>query len=614
MSFFSLSTSNEDLPRQTTPGKRNIALAPPPGAQEAAYRPTPCHTCSQKTAHNVCQWIGYRSEFGEGRNSHLDLDVRITPEKLRRNQNARFLAHMAFHGYPINAPYNAGGGGNNATQAIGYEVLSGVGNILTLRGPNPKRVNVGDLRENPNWPLGADPETGQLGRLVGDSVAASIPSGACVVFNAPSCLAGKVKPIIKKVNAPTSTALDDVTFTVEVSCNVSNAKVHADPNASGGKFFCTIQWELLLPAAMIDPQDYEETLWTLRVMEFTAASEFNLKNSENGDTRIIYPGMVAPAQELFPEGPITLTLIDGAGNETAVASSAITSRLQTTQLGNGVWETALDLSGLTFAKAVLRFWCEATASDRLLVPALGGCIHAKHDPSNSYNISGGRYCGNVDQATQFGSFEATCWQPECAGFSNDSSQIPSVFSAQHATAWWVAASWLLQQGNPGISASRNFKLIRPSGGTWSLGSILGGLQNTVPIEFEAYTIEYQPPLAGQLITWTDSGGHQQAIIARGAFWREALAQQPDGGPDLRQSTATPTAGLLEASLRLPEKPGGFEYIGHTTVGGSWATGGAGEKIAPIKWSNTETWAVGISRGSVNDDVFSELEALLDAIT
>jgi hypothetical protein len=593
--MLSVPTNKEDLARRTEEGRKNIAV-PNPGTGEHAIRPTGCADCTNRKTHAVCQWIGYELPHGSNRNSFVPEENRITAAHLNKIQQAVFAAYQAVQGLPINEPYNAGGGGNNATQAVVYEITGASGTTLSLKGRNPKRIELNNRRVNPEWlpggAAGADPVTGETSRLVNEERFTALPAGAVVEFLFPSCLAGKLFPTVLQVNPPESDTLEDVSFSVECSSSVTNARVHQIVGGRG-PYFCAIHWEAFIPSRWLDLQAFSEVQWTVRQMTFANPGNVGLLDSLNNPTRVLYPSHGNHCAEIFEDGPITVTLTTD-GIDTELSSVTIESLLETVQIGEGEWTTTIDLSAYSADSAVVRFTCTATPLDSFRKPRLSQCRHSKTDHSGSYDTEGGQVCANTDNASLWGSFEAGCWQPECTGFDPDCSEQETANDSGFWSSLYSRANWLIQQGIAGVSSSRNFQLTKPSGGGPSLQGLVGSLENDVPIENLPYTEEYKPPVMGTLEEWTDENGDDQLIIRRGLFWAEALADQPDGGPDLRQAVNSPDAGLLSLTNTLPSK-GDTQWIGGTNIGSDWGHSGSNGLYAVVTWANSESYAVALPR-------------------
>ena len=249
--------------------------------------------------------------------------------------------------------------------------------------------------------------------------------------------------------------------------------------------------------------------------------------------------------------------------------------------------------------------------DRFRKPRISTCKHSKKDHSESYEHKGGRRCCNVDNADLLNKFEAECWQPECAGFETACNEKV----AANSSFWsglWTRSNWLLQQGIEGFSTSRNFTLIRPSGGGPSLAGIAGSFRDEVPIDFAAYTIEWNRPLMGKLIEWTDDDGDAQLTLLRGGFYREGIDLTHLGGPDELIDPNSPEPGIFDFPEFYPQKNDESFYIGKTSIIDSWPHSGAFHASVPTTEDNSESFAVGLQK-TLNSSLSAEIEGILNGI-
>lgn len=591
MAFVELGISKSDVPRRSAEAGRGSLAFPATGLTEHSFRLAGCSGCVKASLHDACLAIGVQPSVGFSRYGYVPEANKPTVADLNKIQSALAIAYYSFQGYVgPEVRWNAGGA-NNGSQSETYEIVSASGTTLTLRGRNPKRMQVGSSRLNPVWPF-PDPVTGSTARLIGDAVFHSLPVGAAVEFAFPSVLNEKVSPFIVSINPPESDSLEDVEFSVECSVNVSNADEPFDEfyPPEDGKYYCTVRWEGLAPNDWKNFQAPAEEQWTARTVTFTTAEEHELLDTGGNSTRILWPGMIGRAVR------VALTLADTSVNE--LSESQIRAILSVTDDGTASWESTIDLSGFTFASAAVSFWCESRSGDTKRLPFFGTCVHAQADPSDSYNTTGGHRC-TAEESTGFANFTgAVCWKPSaCNRFAiGDAAEswgtlefAPADFGdEQWLSNLWTAGAWVVVQGIPGISAVRNFSISKPAGALLGIQGLCGGFVDVVPEGIFPAKAPLFPPSMGQRETWTDGDGNHYQQIRTGAFYAAPLDLTATGGDLLHWTVGTtPDAGLIAANVsgwgtktdalgetmdaalaRLPHRLIGRTHVYNYTQGGS----------------------------------------------
>lgn len=622
MAFLSLDLDKSDAARGTTSGRKAVAFPTLDGITPTSVRPSGCAGCAHAAAHDVCEALAFLPPHGEGRYDRVPVDVRPDVQTMHDVQAALFRAAYCFQGYIGNELlYNVGASGDNGSQFVTYEVVSAAGDVLTLKGPNPKRVLIGSLRVNPEWPF-PDPATGLTSRLVPEGREYALPAGASVEFSYPSVLERKARPMIVKVNPPATDAAT-AEFTVIVDQTVENATSPLDLAfpPGDGKYWCRVRWEATSPARWLNLQAPHETQFTRHTAEFTSAAVHELLDTGGNSTRVLWPGML-------PGAALVTMHRQGGGTELV---GAVASLLETVQTGTGTWETTIDLTGFdfvaTYEKAVVVYHPEARAADDYRLPFQSSCSHSQVDFSGSYVHRGGRRCQLVD-SSGFEAYEGECWQPGCDGFALGNT-VESYGSGEYlpddmgdAGFWgglWHRASWIVQQGVPGMSAARNFSLSRPSGGGPSVQSLCGAFVDEVPGGLFASRNEHESPKLGQLLEWTDEDGHERMGLWTGAFYGAGVLFDSDG-PDKRWvAGTTPAAGGIAAAVsgwgtkdeadgvamntglaRLP-----WRNVGRTSVY-SFAGGGNAMGRTNEVHENSEAFIVAITKGLVFNDVAEQV--------
>lgn len=412
--------------------------------------------------------VAFKIQPGEQRHDRVDAANRISNERLRRLQSAIAVASYVGHGMPVGGLYNAGPA-NNPTEQITVEVLSVAGNVLTVRGPNPARLQFGISRVNPEWPAPDEP------RIIFDPVETSLPLPAMVEFLSPSVLAHKIRPWVRKVVPPASDTLEDVTFDLELSCSVSAARVAFDaarPPADG-KYWARIHfWGVLMPA-WANWQDDEEMQveWVEEVFDTDPLpAELELSNSEGDPGRVLYPGS-APFIATFGKGGVE-SIVPG-----------IASRLSSERTISG-WQVKLDVGDLEADSVSLGYWIEASVLGGDpppldgVVSCSGSCTRSQRQGGGFEHDDGFRCTNQSCSAFLSGDYERVCWHPDADGFTLAFAPGPGPARADARRSGNVSRLWsrrhvYLEQGLPGVSDHRNFRWVLASGP--SVQELVGGL-------------------------------------------------------------------------------------------------------------------------------------------
>lgn len=525
MSFYSIADSKSGSTRRTAQGERSFDT-PDLGAAEYPILLSGCSGCPRAETHNACRFIGAIPTVGQTRADLVDPDSRVSWQDMYRLAVALDLIADVFWGrIPLSTIYNAGSGGDNATQHVEYSIVEASGRTLTLYGPNPRRIEFAASSLNPDWP-------GEGARLAETTRAFCLPPGARVEFLFPSSLASNLSPRIVSIDCPDSED-EQVEFDVLVDSPISAATLPLDLRYPAATYRCRVLFEALRPADLGRWERPGETVWAQRVVELdrTALDALEdglleLVDSASGHTRVLF-------EQHFPDLPMGIAAIGGT-----TPTATIASRATTAQTAPGAWSTFLDLSDEQDVPSVVlvrvTYWCEALAGDSPLIFGPAKCANCHHDPSGSWTHDGDERCLSVE-CDSFGSFGWGCWQPNASHFAlgNETSSIGSIASpapadAQNGGRWgrfWVNCDWALQQLVSGVSAVGNFNLSRPANGGPSIGEFLGYRIQSAPETLAPCFSPWRAPIFGRL----DDG-----VISHGAFILE-------GEWD---SSGAPTSGLL----------------------------------------------------------------------
>lgn len=547
MAFFGLfSIAKEDVSRRASPGMGSIAF-PATGLVEAPLRLPGCSGCSKRVAHNPCSGIGIQIPHGEHRYQRVPLVQRPDVATLNRLQTALFALGYIAWGYIGNDILFNSSAANNGSQTLGCELLGSSGNVLTLRADNPKALTLGVSRENPDYPL-PDPETGATTPFVFLDLTQVLPVGAAVEFDHPSILAGKLSPMITKVNPPVSNDLTGVTFTVEVWADCSNAREPLDAYypPPGGRYTCTLRWEALDASDFGNFQAPRETAFSRKTLEFTELGTYALTNNAGGACRILWPGMMTEAVVVE-----LVRRVSAGGGSDFMTDGWIEDRLTGLDPSPGSYSTSIDLTDIdtvTYERAIVTYHPEAIATDAFRIQFASGCMHAQKDPSGSYKMVGDHRCA-APGSSGFSTFRGDrCWKPgscdafalgDAAGTFGAPEFTPAdLGAAALLSSLWHRFNWIIEQGIPGISSHRNFRLRKPHPGGPSIQGLAGGFADVVPSGYFARRQPHFGAVFGKRITWTDEDDNEQQGIVPGAFY--AASEYTAG--------TTPEAGCIAGAV------------------------------------------------------------------
>jgi ferredoxin len=557
VAFFEVPEIKSGVARKDEDGKRSIAFPSLTGGNaEEAVTLSSCAGCSKLASHCPSVAIGVDIDVGETRHQRVPSENRFSAAEGMKLQAAMWVLWYMTNGHIGNEiRFNYGDGGNNASQVVRYEIVSASGFTLTLKGPNPKRVVIGRLDLNPDWPLSDE------GRLQASQVTRCIPVGAGVEFEWPSVHYRNNRPFITAINPPASDAEDDVTFTVEVSNRVSNADRHFDGffDTAGRKYFCKIRWEALVPGVWKNFQAVTETQWAEQSMTFESAGTVELLDGNDASTRVLFESMLP--------GALSATLALQGGGTEARTGGWVEARLTTTQTGAGAWETMLDVSDLDFVSTydsiTVTYHAEAVSGDTGRFFFQGSCGNAQKDYSGSYVVGDGeRHCTDPD-STGFDNFEDVCWQPGCSGFTLrrlDGSVLgQEIFPADSPDdpKFWSGLAmrnhWVVTQSVEGVAS---FTLTVPAGGGPSHAALCGGFRDEVPTGKFPERYPYHAPQWGQVKLWGDGEGETPRFtFVQGAWFAKPYDDSGDGGPSYIYDAANETASMPEEGVIADEVAG-----------------------------------------------------------
>ena len=606
MAMFDLNIEKDDAPRRSVDGQRGICWPSTTFDPETPVRLSSCDDCGKEASHNIATNIEVEIPHGEARHDRVAANQRYDVATFDKVQSALFHLAWVLHGYiGDEVILNVGNTANNASQKIRYEVKAVNGAILTLEGPNPKRIEIGRSVENPEWFPGSDEP-----RLIAVPFTFALPYGCRVEPVAPSVLAGKKRFLLSSWQLPSS---DDeiVEFNATVVGDASNIIAPFDlaQPPTDGKYYVDLRAEILYPQKWLNLQAPIETQFAKRVVQLTTMPTWplRLKDSDGGDTRILYPGMRPNA--------FRATYIKGGD---AVVVAVTTAHLTTTQSG-GAWTTDLDLTGLVPADAdelTLEYWHEALAANTPRQPFAGSCAHSQSHP----HISNQRICMARD-CSQRETHEEECWQPDASRFALGEKGAPSygapmgafpdrVDDALFWSSLWHRVSWVLNQRYP----LPEFELERPAGAGPSIAELLGGWLDEVPGGLFAERAPWHQPVLGRRYTWQEDSNQYHGLVY-GAWYSRAFDFDSTGGPSYAYDGDNLLAGTLPWLMGSGWSAGkdGFEYpwrfTGRTNVY-TYSHGGSsmGNVVAVI--DNAEKFVTNLRTA---DEIDGALEAIVRGV-
>jgi hypothetical protein len=623
MAFVTGLPDKTDAARRTAAGEKHLPI-PDCGLDEVRVTHQPCKGCQKNETHNLTTWINHRIPFGDHRNENVPTANAILAGDLDKLQSGLFSAWASVHNYITWYPSNVGGTANNMTQSVRYTITSASGNTLTLVGRNPKSIPVSNSVLNPDF---VAPGLGES-RLLSETKNILLPVGACVVFSGNSVAGFKgLQPIITEINPPVSDTLEGVSFTVECSCDISSAVAPVDLAFPQDSYWCEIHFEANSPQRWGNFQEFPESQFTVTKAKHSSAAVHTLKNSAGDDTRILYPDMKNIVPWLLDNGPFRAMVYKTDGTIEKIESTAAKALLNTTQSPSG-WVATFDASGISDVDFVVYTYCpEALEGDRYKRSFTSCCSNSQVEKSGSYEHKDGRLCGDIT-ASEFDTYEAECWQPECDQFGlackdGQYGQAPAVavdgLDGGLLSSYWTRTPWV-ERKLLGSSAASAFVVFRPSGGGPGFGCLTGGYANDTPVDLQDFSVtELQQPLFGNLVEWTDSGDDYMTV-AVGTWYEKGADNTGSGGPDTRFDGSTYRAGMLDFGGgnplgpstytevdRMPTK-NGSQYIGGCDVSSTYTHSGQNTTGAVVKWSSVQSWATKVEMDTVNDTLNDEAQA------
>lgn len=558
MAFFGSVTDKQGVERRTADGKKSVAFPTlSPSLTETAVTLPGCSGCSKLSSHCPSSNISVDIPVGETRQERVPATNWFTAAEGMKLQGALWFLHAITHGtVGREILFNFGTAGNNGSHAVRYKITSASGTTLNLQGPNPKRIAVANSRINPDWPLTDE------GRLISETFYQSLPVGALVEFDWPSVYHQNNRPVVMEINPPASDDADDVTFSIEVSNDVSNADHHHDEffDTASQEYYCTIRWEALVNGAWLNFQAPFETQFAQQSATFNTSASHRLKDGDNGDTRVL--------MESFHNNAFTATLTLQAGGTETQTSQWVNDRITQNQTGANSFTTDLDLTDLDFASTYsqieVTYYAEAVSGDTDRFFFQASCSNAQQDFGGAYVEKDGRHCVAPD-SSGFDDFEAQCWQPTaCDGFSirrldnsivgTEAFPVDDPNDARFWSGLFVRANWTVSQFLASINA---FFLEMPSGGGASHQGLLGGFRDEVPVGL--FTTRYPLFSAqwGQLLQWTDGDGDEHLHLKHGAFIERAYDFSASSGPDNLYNAASALSSSNPAQGAFPAEVSGF---------------------------------------------------------
>lgn len=547
MVFRSINWTPENAPQRTAEGEKSFFLPDSPFDVVKHLLPK-CVECAKVSAHSPCQGLALDVPHGSERYDGIPSGQRFPIDGLQDIHFALWAATYINYGVPFTF-YNLGLG-NNIEQQFSYEIISVSGNLMTIRGREPRYMSHSNFILNPEYPP-------ILPRLLDVGAAGAMPVGATVKFDYPSVYSAKgFEPWVTRVIPNTPRVGDGIvpeTFQVELSADVSNAMRPIDlALGNPSEYRCRIGWHLIAPADLPNWQVDIEAQFSLRIEEKTPAEvdaiilgggQYELLANDGSSTRIMWPD--------FFEAAMTVSIFKGSGTE-HLTPSEIAERLLVT--GTGPWVTTFDFTDLDYPdlnSIAIVYRPEAVATDDTRMVYAGSCANSQEDRSGSYVVSEGHYC-TAPESTGFeaGLFRKTCWLPGrcdkfCMGNESGGYKTERMIhkrSDVYQTKWWAhlfsRASWLVEQGVPGVNHPLNFKIMRPAGAKGgSVQELLGSFQDEVFGGFYPNIASFFSPSMGALIETTDVDG------TRGSLRHGAFVFQ--GGNDL---SVDPQSGFIPINV------------------------------------------------------------------
>lgn len=605
--------------RRTEIGERWSTLPPADGLLPVKVPQVPCADCAKRDGHGTpCRYMGYSPVHGETTLQRIAAANRITGGQANRVMAALWAASAIHNGRPPRELLdNAGEASDNPTQDIQYRIMSVGSRSLVLRGPNPKRIEMGKSRLNPEWPL-PDPVTGSTARVIFEGRAFALPVGGTVHFLPPSALENKRRPWITRIEMPATNAAT-ATFTVYLSASCEAAMEPRDAAFPAAEYHCLVRCYAFHPEEWPNYQERREQQVTrvVRVIEAAEAqvAPVELTGPSGSSCRVLWPDMTPGSGHLAARLLRTPT---GGGPPVEVEDFA--DRLLTDQLAEGSWRTTLDLTDLaeTNESFVVRYWATAVASTVERLPFAGMCANCQSDPTGSYVHHGGMRCTAAADADMLGTFRAGCWQPNCSRFAltdgassyrggNLVRPPTAIEDAGPLRRAWVGVSWVRVQELAGMNGGRGFRMVRPVGAMGSIGQLLGLWSVGVPNGMFAQRVPYHGAAIGRRVQYALESpevgvGHYLvfgAFISRETWTAPAVpaagflpthaAGWTSGRKDWR------TAAETAVRARYPESPIGTHHMYDMNAEGSAYA--QRTRLVP-----SESWVVGVDVTEVDEDL------------
>jgi hypothetical protein len=529
----------ENAARRTTAGQRMWCTPTlTGGASEVINHPAGCEGCSKIASHNIAETVGFTLPVNRHRYEVIPDINRQSVAIMSKIEAAIWLYSYILNGYIGGDILFNAGAANNGSQTFRYKVIAGGEGFLTVEGTNPRRLQATVFRVNPNWPF-PDPITGSTARLIPDQAGGTmIPCAASVEFVG-SCLAGKAKPVATMIDIEDTNEDEVAEFDLVFGdgFDATNATEPADAAFPQDDYFCDVRLEFFNPGRWNDYQAPKEAKFTAQQRIFTTAEVHNLTDSDDDDTRIIWPTLADGAFSVVFDPPLSEPI-------------NIVSRLETTGDSVAGYVTTLDLSDLTFTECVVNYYAESVATDTAFIPIMGACRWSKLDLTGSYTHEGGpQHCGKAfSTGLQGGLFHNDCWLPgRCDNFQifDESPQTMGDFS--HLSSLWHRADWIIVQGIPGLSATRNFSLEKRLGA--SIQSFTGSFRNVAFNGFFPRREEFFGTPLGKLLEYTDGDGNERIALLHGAFYLEPYDFTSVGGPVYtHNANSAPQPGIIAEAV------------------------------------------------------------------
>lgn len=597
-----------DVDRRNSLGRRAINF-PVTTNQEFSIRPEPCMSCVKSGLHDVCTHIAQLVPIGEHPEQRVNVDERLDIPEANRIQQA--IYDWGAHLQPNPRDAREGfANGNQSDSSKRYQVIAASGNVVTVKGQNPRYVTVEVVSINGGFiPL----VTPRLNRT---DVALSLPVGAYVDILPPSVLAQKLRPRITKVVESNSSADDNVTFDLHLTNSVDNIMEPYDLAfpPSNGRYFVEVNWPFV-PDEYLNLQETKTAHWNKISKRFFNPVVQPLLDAQGNQTRILMPGMA--------DWSWTAELVTPNGNRETVINPIVT----TTEVTPGSWETTIDLTGYalgtTYSYIEITYYAEATTCNGTRsVIFQSRCSNAQKEKTGSYTHAGDHVCVAAADSSELANFSETCWKPSCSRFCLDGFQEENKADGpDKPTTAAVFAGFYnrphLMRVVPGFD--QPIVLEKQSRSGPSIQGLAGAFYDRASgfagVDFRE---PYHDPALGRRLEYAGTGGDRQTVVY-GAWFEEPYDLSSTGGPTYEYTAGgTPDEGWLSDEIGTAWDNGKDPYD-NNIVNDEYPPGGAASvnvyqgAMTGEAWRNAASYQSQHEQTVVALDVTETVQSVVDEV-